>query len=177
MRKYIGFLLCVSFLVLLGAGPSTAQNDGAAESEVDSSLPVGILLENSSPENSPKANDPNAHLPQGEAFVIPESTKGFDEQKVLQDPLCDPTHRPTIQTITPDEANPGDTIRVTGNYFGAKTRCLYSVTFGEYPGENLSLLGDNIFEVRVPKELKAGLIFLNVVTNGGSARSAILIKG
>ncbi len=177
MKKHIVFLLCASILFWSGAGLSPAQNNGTAESEEDSGLPVGPLLENSQPDSFPEPDYPDVQLEQGGAFVIPESTKGFDEQKVLQDPLCDPTHRPTIQTITPDEARPGDTVRVTGNYFGAKTRCLYSVTFGEYPGENLNLLEDNIFEVRVPKELKAGLVFLNVVTNGGSARSAILIKG
>ncbi len=178
MKNHTGFLLCVTLLVFSAAGPSPAQHEAAvSESPEESGLPVGTLLQNSPPDNVPEPNDPDAHLEQGGSFVVPESIKGFDEQKVLQDPLCDPTHRPLIHTITPDEARPGDTIRVTGNYFGAKTRCLYSVTFGEYPGENLTVLEDNVFEVRVPKELKAGLVFLNVVTNGGSARSAILIKG
>lgn len=176
MKRHIGFLLCVTILILAGAGLTPAQHDAAADSGEKSSIPKGTLLENSPTEKFPEPDYPDAHLEQGGGFVIPESTKGFDEQKVLQDPLCDPTHRPTIQTITPDEARPGDTIRVTGNYFGAKTKCLYSVTFGEYPGENLTLLEDNVFEVRVPKELKAGLVFLNIVTNGGTARSAILIK-
>lgn len=177
MKKQIGFLLCVSILVLSEAGLSPAQEDASAVSKEKSGIPTGTVSGNSLPDHVTEPGYPAIHVEPGGAFVIPESTKGFDEQKVLQDPLCDPTHRPTIQTITPDEANPGDTIRVTGNYFGAKTRCLYSVTFGEYPGENLKLLEDNIFEVKVPKELKAGLVFLNVVTNGGSARSAILIKG
>ena len=177
MKKHIGFLLCVNILILSGAALSPAQQEAAADSGEKYSIPVGTLLENSPPDTFPEPDYPDVHLEQGKVFVIPESTKGFDEQKVLQDPLCDPTYRPTIQTISPDEARPGDTIRVTGNYFGAKTRCLYSVTFGEYPGENLTFLEDNVFEVRVPKELKAGLVFLNVVTNGGSARSAILIKG
>lgn len=177
MKKHIGYLLCVVSLVLSASGPSPAQHHNAVlESPEESRLPAGTLLEYSPPDNVAETEESDGNLEQGGTFVIPESTKGFDEQKVLQDPLCDPTHRPMIQAITPDEARPGETIKVTGNYLGAKTRCLYSVTFGEYPGENLTFLEDNVFEVRVPKELKAGLVFLNVVTNGGSARSAILIK-
>lgn len=177
MYKHIVFLLSINILIISNASPSLAQNEAATESGGESSVPLGTLLENSPPENFPDPDSPNNPIERGNDFVIPESIKGFDEQKVLQDPLCDPTHRPTIQTITPDEAKPGDTIRVTGNYFGAKSSCLYSVTFGEYQGEDLILLEENVFEVRVPKELKAGLVFLNIVTNGGSARHALLIKG
>ena len=177
MKSHIRFLLCVTIFILSGAGLVTTQLSAAAESEEDSRLPLETLPENSPADNFPVPDVRDAHSEPGETFVIPESTIGFDEQKVLQDPLCDPTHRPTIQAVTPDEAKPGDTIRVTGSNFGAKTKCLYSVTFGEIPGENLTFLEDNIFEVRIPKELKAGMVFLNVVTNGGSARSAILIKG
>ena len=177
MKKNISFLLCFTVLILSGAGPSGAQQDTVVESEEESGIPVGTLLVNSPPDTLPSQDYLAIDLDQGRHFVIPKATKGFDEQKVLQDPLCDPTNRPTIETITPDEVRPGETMTVVGLHFGAKIKCLRSVTFGEYPAENLTLLEDDVFEVRVPKEVRAGLVFLNIVTNGGSARSAVLIKG
>lgn len=178
MKREIGSFLFVTLIILAGAGSTTAQPDAAAEFDEVSSLPMGTLLESPVAESFPLQEERSeAYFRQGNDFVIPKATEGFDEQKVLQDPLCDPTSRPTIETITPDEVRPGDTITVTGTYFGAKIKCLRSVTLGEYAGENLTLLEDNVFRIRVPKELRAGLVFLSVVTSGGSARSVILIKG
>ena len=177
MKCNIVFLLVFTIFVLPGVGTTAAQLEVTPSSGEESSLPPGTLLENSPPEGFKGSDQREVDLGPSNQFVIPESTVGFDEQKVLRDPLCDSTNRPTILAITPDEARPGDTLVVTGSHFGAKSKCLYSVTFGEIPAEDFTLLEDNVFEVKVPKGLTTGIVFLNVVTNGGSARSAVLIKG
>ena len=177
MKSIIVFLFVFTIFVLPGAGTTAAQSEVTPSPGEESSLPPGTLLENSPPESLKGSDQRDVDPGPNTQFVVPESTVGFDEQKVLRDPLCDSTNRPIILTITPDEARRGDTLVVTGSHFGAKSKCLYSVTFGEIPAEDLTLLEDNVFEVKVPKGLTTGIVFLNIVTNGGSARSAVLIKG
>lgn len=108
--------------------------------------------------------------------AIPQAIKGFDEDKVKQDPICDSSHRPKITSVEPDEVHPGDTITVTGEYFGRKKECLYKIVIGDVEGRNLTYIDEHTLTVTVPESASPGLRFLNVQTGGGSARSAILIK-
>ena len=109
-------------------------------------------------------------------FVIPESIKGFDEQKVKNDPICDSSVRPQIDHVKPDEMKTGDSVVVEGKNFGKKKECLHGVTFGSVPAKAFSFVDDERVEVVVPEGLRSGVTFLNVETGGGTARKGILIR-
>ena len=116
---------------------------------------------------------PEEHL--GE-MAIPEAIKGFDEQKVKEDPICDSSKRPEIVTVDPDEVHPGDKIVITGHYFGKKKECLFRMTIGSEKVKDLQYISDQKLEVTVPTSVKPGLLFLNIQSGGGTARSVILVK-
>ena len=109
-------------------------------------------------------------------MAIPESIKGFDEQKVKNDPICDSSHRPKIVSVEPNEVTPGDRIVVTGQYFGKKKECLFRLAIGHEGGKDLTYISDQKLEVTVPESVSPGLLFLSIQSGGGSARSAILVK-
>ena len=109
-------------------------------------------------------------------FVIPESIKGFDEQKVKNDPICDSSVRPQINQVEPDEMKSGDAVVVRGKDFGRKKECLHGVTFGPEPAKAFTYVDDGRIEVIVPEGLRSGVTFLNVVTGGGTARKGILVQ-
>lgn len=108
-------------------------------------------------------------------FVIPESIKGFDEEKVKKDPICDSSVRPQIDHVKPDEMKPGDTVVMEGKDFGKKKECLYGVTFGAEPAKEFTLVDDGHVQVVVPEGLRSGVTFLNIETGGGTARKGILV--
>lgn len=108
-------------------------------------------------------------------FVIPESIKGFDEEKVKNDPICDSSVRPQIDYVKPDEMKPGDTVMMEGKYFGKKKECLFGVTFGAEPAKAFTLVDDGHVQVVVPEGLRSGVTFLNIETGGGTARKGILV--
>jgi hypothetical protein len=108
-------------------------------------------------------------------FVVPESIKGFDEQKVKNDPICDSSVRPQIDHVNPDEMKSGDTVVVQGKHFGKKKECLHGVTFGPVSAEAFSFVDDEHLEVIVPEGLRSGVMFLNIETGGGTARKGILM--
>jgi len=109
-------------------------------------------------------------------FVIPESIKGFDEQKVKNDPVCDSSVRPQITRVEPDEMKPGDTIVVQGKNFGKNQECFHGVTFGSEKAKTFTFVNDERIETIVPEGLGSGVTFLNVETGGGTARKGILVK-
>ena len=109
-------------------------------------------------------------------FVIPESIKGFDEQKVKNDPICDSSLRPQINHVVPDEMKSGDTVVVEGKYFGKKKECLHGVTFGSEQAKKFTYVDDEHIEAIVPEGVHSGVIFLNVETGGGTARKGILVQ-
>lgn len=107
-----------------------------------------------------------------------ESIKGFDENKVSKDPVCDRSKRPRISKVEPDEAKPGEKIVIKGENFGTK-ECLHGVTFSSAPSTQISYtyVNDGTIEALVP-DTKAGMSFVVVVAGGGSAQSKpVLIKG
>jgi hypothetical protein len=107
-----------------------------------------------------------------------ESIKGFDENKVTKDPVCDRSKRPRITKVEPDEAKPGEKVVIKGENFGTK-ECMHEVTFSAAPGTkiNYTYVNDGTLEALVP-DAKAGMSFVVVVAGGGSAQSKpVLIKG
>lgn len=109
-------------------------------------------------------------------FEIPEAIKGFDEEKVKNDPICDSSVRPQINQVEPDEMKSGDTVVVRGKDFGKKKECLHSVTFGSERAKTFTFVDDEHIEAIVPEGLRSGVTFLDVETGGGTARKGILVK-
>ncbi len=106
-----------------------------------------------------------------------ESIKGFDENKVAKDPICDRSKRPMITKVEPDEAKPGDRVVIKGENFGTK-ECFHSVTFSAASGTKIDYkyVNETTIEAKVP-DAKPGMTFVIVVAGGGSAQSKpVLIK-
>ena len=114
-----------------------------------------------------------------EGFAIAANTGSLAEmsEKTLQeDPVCDPSHRPKITKIEPDEFQPGAKVVIIGEDFGQKKECLFEVTFGYEKAKDFVLKGNERIEATAPDNVSTGMIFVNVITGGGAARSAVLVK-
>jgi hypothetical protein len=98
------------------------------------------------------------------------------EQTIKEDPVCDPTHRPHIIKIEPDEFFAGDKVVIIGEHFGEKKGCLHEVTFGSEKAKEFTLIGSEKIEATAPDAAPTGMVFINVETGGGAARAAVLIK-
>jgi hypothetical protein len=106
-----------------------------------------------------------------------EAIKGFDENKVAKDPICDRSKRPMITKVEPDEAKPGDRVVIKGENFGTK-ECFHGVTFSAASGKKIDYkyVNESTIEAKVP-DAKPGMTFVIVVAGGGSAQSKpVLIK-
>ncbi len=106
-----------------------------------------------------------------------ESIKGFDEEKVQKDPVCDRSKRPKILKVDPDEAKPGQKVTITGEHFGTK-ECFHGVAFSAAgPGKiEYKFVNETTIEATVP-DVRPGMTFIDVVTGGGNARSkAFLVQ-
>ena len=114
-----------------------------------------------------------------EGLAIAANTGSLAEmsEKTLQeDPVCDPSHRPKITKIEPDEFQPGAKVVIIGEDFGQKKECLFEVTFGYEKAKDFVLKGNERIEATAPDNVSTGMIFVNVITGGGAARSAVLVK-
>lgn len=106
-----------------------------------------------------------------------ESIKGHDEQTVAKDPVCDSSRKPKIVRVEPDEARPGQTITIKGEYFGTR-ECFRGVAFSAAGPTKIdyTFVNDTTIEVTVP-EIQPGMSFIDVVAGGGNARSkAFLVQ-
>ncbi|MDH4082740.1 MAG: IPT/TIG domain-containing protein [Nitrospira sp.] len=106
-----------------------------------------------------------------------ESIKGHDEQTVEKDPICDSSKKPTIVSVEPDEAKPGQTIMITGEQFGTKD-CFRGVTFSAAGPTTIdyTYVNDTSIKATVP-DVRPGMSFIDVIASGGNARSkAFLIQ-
>jgi hypothetical protein len=113
----------------------------------------------------------------GEGNGMPSKSLAEEaEKKLKEDPVCDSTFRPKITKIEPDEFQPGDKIAILGEYFGQKKECVKMVTFGVEQGKDVTLISNERIEATAPDNLSTGMIFVEVVTGGGAARSAVLVK-
>lgn len=104
------------------------------------------------------------------------ATPTDSEKTIKADPICDPTFRPKITKIEPDEFQPGTKVVITGEHFGQKKECLHEVTFGMEKAKEFMLKSDNTIEATAPDTVASGMIFVSVVTGGGAAKAAVLVK-
>lgn len=116
--------------------------------------------------------------PQGGSAAVrtDESLSGKSEQTLKDDPVCDPSHRPKITKIEPDEFQAGAKVVIIGEDFGQKKECLFEVTFGYEKAKDFMLMGNERIEATAPDNISTGMIFVSVITGGGGARSAVLVK-
>jgi len=98
------------------------------------------------------------------------------EQTRKEDPVCDPSRRPKITKIEPDEFQAGAKVVIIGEDFGEKKECLFEVTFGYEKAKDFMLMGNERIEATAPDNISTGMIFVSVITGGGGARSAVLVK-
>jgi len=117
--------------------------------------------------------NPEGSIEDGTGFSMfgTESIKGFDEQKVEKDPICDRTKRPKILKVEPDEAKPGTKVVIKGENFGTK-ECFHGVAFMASGATKVpyKFINDTTIETTVP-DAKAGMTFIDIVAGGGNARS------
>ncbi|MBM4120738.1 MAG: IPT/TIG domain-containing protein [Nitrospira sp.] len=112
-------------------------------------------------------------IEEGAGFTMfgTESIKGFDEQKIEKDPVCDRSKRPKIHKVEPDEAPPGAKVIIKGENFGTK-ECFRGVAFSAAGAGKVEykFVNETTIEATVP-DVRAGLSFIDVVAGGGNARS------
>ena len=126
--------------------------------------------------------DADAQLTTTSAQQVAQGTTSTDspavnsEKTVKEDPVCDPTYRPKITKIEPDEFQPGAKVVINGENFGQKKECLHEVTFGFEKAKDFTLKGDDKIEATAPDNVSTGMIFVSVVTGGGAAKAAVLVK-
>ena len=112
-------------------------------------------------------------MTEGAGFTMfdTESIKGYDEEKVSKDPVCDRNKRPRIIAVQPDEVKPGDKVTIKGENFGTK-ECFHGVTFSAASKTSVeyTLVNDSTIEAKVP-DIRNGMTFVVVVAGGGSAQS------
>jgi hypothetical protein len=119
------------------------------------------------------AEDNNGAFVDGAGFTLygTESIKGSGSDKVEQDPVCDRSKRPKIFKVEPDEAKPGQKVKITGENFGSK-ECFRGVAFSAAGPTKIdyTFVNDTTIEATVP-DVRAGMSFIDVVAGGGNARS------
>ena len=106
-----------------------------------------------------------------------ESIKGHNEQTLEKDPVCDSSKKPKIVKVEPDEAKPGQTIKIKGENFGTRD-CFRGVAFSAAGPTKIgyTFVNDTTIEVIVP-DVQPGMSFIDVVASGGNARSkAFLVQ-
>lgn len=92
---------------------------------------------------------------------------------VAKAPICDPSSHPKIVKVTPDTVKPGDKVTIKGKHFGTK-ECFHNVSFGP-SSTSFTYVNETTLEATVPS-LKAGLTPINVLTEGGSSQSVVLVN-
>ena len=92
---------------------------------------------------------------------------------VAKAPICNPSNHPKIVKVTPDTVKPGDKVTIKGNHFGTK-ECFQNVSFGS-SSTTFKYVNETTLEATVPS-LKAGITPINVLTEGGSSQSVVLVN-
>ncbi len=100
-----------------------------------------------------------------------KAIKGYDEEKVQADPVCDRTKRPRILKVEPDVVKPGDRVVIKGENFGTK-ECFRGVSFSKASKANVNYkyVNQTTIEATVP-EAPPGMTFVVMITGAGSAQS------
>jgi hypothetical protein len=92
---------------------------------------------------------------------------------VAKSPTCNMQSKPKIMKVTPDSVKPGGKIVIKGENFGSK-ECFHNVSFASRPAQ-YKYLNDTTLEATVP-DLKPGLTPVNILTEGGSSQSILLVQ-
>ncbi len=133
----------------------------------------GLLLALPLSSTQAVAEDNNGAFVDGAGFTLygTESIKGSGSDKVEHDPVCDRSKRPKIFKVEPDEAKPGQKVKISGENFGTK-ECFHGVAFSAAGPTKIdyTFVNDATIEATVP-DVKAGMSFIDVVAGGGNARS------
>lgn len=95
--------------------------------------------------------------------------------KTVKQAACDYRAHPTITTVTPKHAKPGQKITISGKNFGAR-HCFHSVSFGPISTERWTYVSPTTVEVTVPN-LKSGTFPVTVSTEGGESQYALEVQG
>ncbi|TLY35431.1 MAG: hypothetical protein E6K60_10730 [Nitrospirae bacterium] len=93
---------------------------------------------------------------------------------VAKAPVCNMQSRPKIVKVTPDSVKPGGKIVIKGENFGTK-ECFHQVSFGSSGPVAFRYLNETTLEATVPN-MKPGLTPVNVLTEGGSSQSIVLVQ-
>ena len=92
---------------------------------------------------------------------------------VAKAPICNPSSHPNIDKVTPDTVKPGDKVTIKGTHFGTK-ECFHNVSFGS-SSTDFKYVNETTLEATVPS-LKGGITPINVLTEGGSSQSVVLVN-
>jgi IPT/TIG domain len=97
------------------------------------------------------------------------------DSKTVKQAACDYRARPTITTVTPKHAKPGQKITISGKNFGTR-HCFHSVSFGPTSTDAWTYVSPTTVEVTVPK-LKPGTFPVTVSTEGGESQYSLEVQG
>ena len=87
---------------------------------------------------------------------------------------CDYHSRPTITTVTPNHAKPGQKITISGKNFGTK-KCFHSVSFGSKSTNEFTYVSPTTLEATVP-DLLPGSIPVTVNTEAGTSQFKLEVQ-
>jgi hypothetical protein len=87
---------------------------------------------------------------------------------------CDYHTKPTITTVRPDRARPGQKITINGKNFGTK-ECFHSVSFGARSAKEFTYVSPTTLEVTVPN-LLPGSVPVTVSTEAGTSQLNLEIQ-
>jgi IPT/TIG domain-containing protein len=87
---------------------------------------------------------------------------------------CDYHYHPTITTVTPTHAKPGQKITIIGKNFGAKG-CFHSVSFGSKSTDAFTYVSPTTVEATVPN-LLPGSVPVTVSTEAGMSQFKLEVQ-
>ncbi len=87
---------------------------------------------------------------------------------------CDYHSRPTITTVTPNHAKPGQKITIIGKNFGSKS-CFHSVSFGSKSTDAYTYVSPTTVEATVPN-LLPGSVPVTVSTEAGMSQFKLEVQ-
>jgi len=87
---------------------------------------------------------------------------------------CDYHSHPTITTVTPNRAKPGQKITINGKNFGTK-KCFHSVSFGSKSTNEFIYVSPTTLEATVP-DLLPGSIPVTINTEAGTSQFKLEVQ-
>jgi hypothetical protein len=87
---------------------------------------------------------------------------------------CDYHTKPTITSVKPDRAKPGQKITISGNNFGVK-ECFHNVSFGARSAKEFTYVSPTTLEATVPN-LQPGSVPVRIYTEAGTSQLNLEIQ-